>query len=160
MVAPKKKYLTKEWYEKLLHELKDLKEVQLPFVLDQIKEAQEAGDLSENSEYHSAKEKQALMNARIIEIERMIDKVEIVDESAVHTDTNKVEYGSHVTIQMEDGKDYSFQIVGSGEVEVSDSMKISFESPIGSAVEWKKKGDKIRVKFLWGKQDIVIKDIS
>ena len=162
MSDKKKNFLSKAWYEKLVHESHLLKTEDLPATLLQIKEAKEAWDLSENSEYHAAKEKQWLIQARIDEIESMLEGVEILE-----TDVSKwsadstVSYGSTVTLEMEDGKQYTFMIVWSGEVNVvDDDMKISFESPIGMAIEGKKVGDTVRVRLASGRKNASILSIK
>lgn len=155
----KKNVLTKVGYEKLVHELHELKTVALPEVVLQIKEAKAEWDLSENSEYHSAKEKQALIWKRILEIETMIKDVEILDEDM---DSSKfVKYGSHVTIVMDNGKEYSFRMVWTAEVSISDTeTAISFESPIGKAIEGKKEWDSVFVRLTEGRQSLTIKKIA
>ncbi len=145
MATNKKKLLTKKSYDELLHELEDIKNNQLPKVLEQIKEAREAWDLSENSEYHSAKEKQVLLQVRIRQIEEMLDWVEIVDEW--QWDEHIVWYWSNVLLELDDWKQYEVTLVWSWEVKLWDTLKISFNSPIWSAIEWKKEWDTVKVKL-------------
>ncbi len=142
----KKKLLTKKWYDELLKELDDLKNNKLPDVLNQIREAKEAWDLSENAEYHSAKEKQALLQVRASQLEEMLEWVEIVKESSSKDTT--VRYWSKVLIQLDD-KEYEVRIVGWWEVKFWDETKISFNSPVWSAIEWKKEWKTINVKLPW-----------
>jgi len=152
--------LTREWYEKLVHEIHDIEKNQLPSILEQIIEAKEAWDLSENSEFHSAKEKQALLKARVSELKWMVDDVKIID-SIEDAHYDKVSYGSHVTVEMEDGRSYSFDIVWSWEVDpLGEPMKISFNSPVWSAIEWKKIWDIVKVKLINGRQTLKIIKIA
>lgn len=138
-MAQKVHHLTKTWYEKLVHELHELKTTELPQVIEQIAEAKEQWDLSENFEYHAAKEKQALLQARIDEIESMLEDVEIVDDKK---DDGTIGYGSTVTFSIEGDKEYTVTLVSSAEVDVlGDVPYISFDSPVGSALAGKKLWD-------------------
>lgn len=155
----KKNFLTKDGYEKLAHELHTLKTELLPEIVEQIKEAKAEGDLSENSDYHAAKEKQALTMRRILEIEQMLQDVEIIEEEQIEHG-NTVRYGSHVTIKTENGKEYAFRIVGSAEVAMGDPMQISFESPIGKALEGRKEGETIFVRLTEWRQEVKILSVA
>lgn len=158
-MADKQTFLTKEWYEKLLHELHVLEKETLPEIVEQIKDAKAEGDLSENSEYHDAKDKQALTKKRISEIQQMLKDVSIIEEGKKKGKT--VRYGSTVHVRMlESEKEYTFRMVGSAEVALGDSMQISFESPIGKAIEWKKEGDKVFVRLAEGKQKLHIVSVA
>ena len=108
----KKNYLTKEGYEQLVQELNDLKKVKLPAVLERLGEAKAMGDLSENFEYKSALEDKDLVNSRIAEIETLIDDVEIIKEEKKGKSDKIVDYGSKVTVQMDDGDLYTVTVVG------------------------------------------------
>jgi len=161
MVSNKKNLLTKDWYEKLLKELKELKEVKYPNILERIAEAKAMWDLSENFEYKSAQEDRDLTTARISEIENLIDNVEIIKENkGSNKKDKKVDYGSKVTLELEDGKKYEVTIVWSWEVNLEDWLNISLESPIGTAIKGKKIGDTTKMKLMHGKQDIKIIDIK
>ncbi len=137
------KVLTPEGYKKLEAELKELKEIRLPEIAEKIKQAKELGDLSENAEYHAAKEEQAIANGRIAEISQLLKGGEIVDPAAKQAGV--VSVGSFVQVRNGDG-DKTFTIVGSNE---SDPMqgKISNESPIGEALLGKKVGESVEVKL-------------
>src|SRR5574344_2254780 len=108
----KKNYLTKEGYEQLVDELNDLKKVKLPAVLERLGEAKAMGDPSENFEYKSALEDKDLINSRISEIEKLIDDVEIIKEEKKGKSDKIVDYGSKVTVQMDDGDIYTVTVVG------------------------------------------------
>ena len=99
-----KNYLTKEGYEKLVAELHDLKQAQLPAVIQRISEAREMWDLSENFDYKSALEDRDLIDNRIAEVERLIEDVEIISDKKHAKWDTVVDYGSRVTVKMEDGK--------------------------------------------------------
>jgi transcription elongation factor GreA len=117
------KKISREGYEKLVHELEDLRKIRLPEVLKTLAEAKEMGDLSENFDYKAALEEKDLINSRMKEIENLIEDVEIVEDIATQTDKKisdkVVEFGSKVTIQIEGDKPYEVTIVGSGEVSSS-----------------------------------------
>ena len=108
----KKNYLTKEGYEQLIEELNDLKKVKLPAVLERLGEAKAMGDLSENFEYKSALEDKDFINSRIGEIEKLVEDVEIIKEEKKGKSDKIVDYGSKVTVQMEDEDIYNVVIVG------------------------------------------------
>jgi transcription elongation factor GreA len=143
MSETKKYVMTYEGVKKLEEELEYLKTVKRKDITEKIKVALGYGDLSENSEYDEAKNEQAFVEGRIIQLENMLKNASIVDESEISTD--KVSIGSKVKV-----KDYEFDeeveylIVGSAE---SDPMnfKISNESPVGSALVGKKVGDVVEV---------------
>ncbi len=134
-----KNFLTREGYDKLIAELQELKQEKLPAVLERLAEAKAMGDLSENFEYKSAMEDKDFINSRIAEITNLIADVEIVEKDKDVSKAGKVvDFGSKVTVAIkeQDGeeKQYTFTIVGTGEIGVEDGLKISFESPVGQAV--------------------------
>lgn len=137
--------VTKEGLRKLTEELDYLKNVKRREVAKRIKEAISYGDLSENSEYEDAKNEQAFIEGRIIELEEKIKYARIIDER--HRKTKTVEIGSKVTIQrLKKGKiePEGYTIVGSTEADPINN-KISNESPVGRALIGRVVGDKIRV---------------
>lgn len=156
----KKKLLTQEWFDKLRKELIDLEEVQIPDVQSIIQEAQEAWDLSENSDYHAAKDKLALMQTRVSQLKEMLKDVEIVEKEDISADTI-VRYQSEVVLEMDDGKIFHCKIVWSWEVDIfSEPQKISFESPIGAAIEGHKQGDVVTIKLDGSKKQIQIVSVK
>lgn len=139
MAATKQVILTSEGLEKLEKELEYLKTVKRQEVAAEIKVALGYGDLSENSEYDEAKNKQAQMEIRIVEIETMLKNAKVIDEAEISTDT--VSLGCTVTVyDVEFEEELEYSIVGSTEADPSNG-KISDESPVGAALLGKKVGD-------------------
>ncbi|WP_019914760.1 transcription elongation factor GreA [Paenibacillus sp. HW567] len=136
-------FLTKEGLAKLEEELKDLKTVKRKELAARLKLAISYGDLKENSEYHSAKEDQSFMETRILILEKMLTKAQIVDESTM--DLSKVSVGSLVTLNdVEYSEKIEYRVVGPAEADVLDN-KISYESPLGKELLGKRVGDIINV---------------
>ena len=158
-MGKKANYITREWYENLIHELDDLKKNKLPQVLERLWEAKAMWDLSENFEYKSAMEDKDFINSRIIEIEELIDNVEVMA-----SDTKKwekvVDFGSKVTVEIEWDKPYTFTIVGTWEISLDWDLKLSFDSPLGSVIKWKKKWDLVKMRLQTGRKDVKILDIK
>ncbi len=137
-----KEYLTKEKFEELQKELALLKTEKRKQIADELEFAKSLGDLSENAEYHEAREDQAALEDRISQLETILASAEIV---AVHH-SNVVEIGSKVHAQKKGSKDVRiFTIVGSEEIDTANG-KVSFKSPFGAAVLGKKKGEDFTVK--------------
>jgi len=138
--------LTKEGLEKLKVELKEFKEVRRKQVAGRLKEAIAYGDLSENSEYEEAKNEQAFIEGRIVELEQMITNAQIIkdDKKAKH---DTVQIGTTVTVQnvTENDDPETYTIVGSTEADPL-AHKISNESPIGSSLLGKAKNEVVKVK--------------
>ncbi|MBO7289585.1 MAG: transcription elongation factor GreA [Clostridia bacterium] len=150
--------LTPEGFEKLEKELEYLKVTGRKDIAEKIKIARGFGDLSENAEYDAAKDAQAAMEKRIGELEEMIKNAQVVDVNAVGTDT--VSILSKVTVydvDMEEEETYT--IVGTTEAD-PDANKISDESPIGTALLGKKKGDIVTVETPGGSFELKIVEIS
>ena len=136
--------LTTEGYNKLEKELKYLKGPKKMQVAERIKIAREFGDLSENSEYDDAKNEQALLEAKIQDIENMLRVAKVVDDDEVST--RKVGIGTQVTVHdFEFDEDITYGIVGATEVDMKNN-KISNESPVGKALIGAKKGDEVDVE--------------
>ena len=135
--------LTDEGLKKLEDELQHLKTVKRKEIADKIKVALSFGDLSENSEYDEAKNEQALVEARIIQLENMLKNVKILDESELSTEI--VSLGCKVKVKdIEFNEDIIYQIVGSAEADPNNG-KISNESPLGNALISQKVGDIVNV---------------
>lgn len=127
----------------LLDEVKHLKTVERPRIIQAIQEARAHGDLSENAEYHAAKEQQSYMEARVAELEDKLSRAEVIDVSKLSGDT--VKFGATVTLIDEDTEEkVRYQIVGDFEANVRDG-KISISSPIARALIGKSKGDSAEV---------------
>ncbi|MFD0694705.1 transcription elongation factor GreA [Paenibacillus sp. GCM10027628] len=133
--------LTPEGLAKLEQELEELKGVKRRELASRIKTAISYGDLKENSEYHSAKEEQGFMETRILSIERMLKKARVVQ----NTDTSTVHVGSTIILNdIEFAEKIEYRLVGPSEADASEN-KISYESPMGSALLGKSVGDIIHV---------------
>ncbi|MBW7954243.1 transcription elongation factor GreA [Candidatus Gracilibacteria bacterium] len=152
-------YVTKEGLLKLQEELQFLKNNKRVEIAEKLKEAISFGDLSENSEYEDARNEQAQVEKRIIDLEEQLKTVVLVDESK---NENKVKIGSLVTIlDLEKNEVESYKIVGTTESDIlSSPAKISNESPIGKSIIGKKKGDKVKVKTLGGVIELKIEEIN
>ncbi len=135
--------MTIEGHNRLEVELKNLKHVERPAVIKAIEEARAHGDLSENAEYHAAKEQQGMIEGRIQQIEDSLSRAEVIDPKDLSG--NKVVFASTVTIADEDDKQSTYQIVGIDEVDVG-AGKISYSSPIGHALIGRSLGDEVEVK--------------
>ena len=156
MNEKKEIFLTKEGLNELQEELKDLKENKRPEVINQIKEARAQGDLSENAEYHAAKDKQGQIEARIKEIEYLIDNATLIS----NTKSSTIKVGSTVEIEyVDDNETDTYKIVGSTEADPFEN-KISNESPIAVAIIGKKVGDTVSIESPNGNYDIKIISIK
>jgi transcription elongation factor GreA len=135
--------LTYEGLKKLEQELELLKRVKRMEVAERIKQALSFGDISENSEYDEAKNEQAQIEGRIVQLETMLKHAKVIDEDEVSTE--KVSIGSKVKLyDMEYDEEVEYHIVGSTEANPS-QFKISNESPVGSALMGKKQGETVEV---------------
>ena len=133
--------LTQEGFEKLKEELQFLQDVKRLEVAERIKEAREFGDISENSEYDDAKNEQAMIEAKIAQLEERLRDATVID--AVDVSTDSVALGSMITIETPAGK-ATYQLVGSAESD-PDEDRLSNESPIGRAILGHKKGETVDV---------------
>jgi len=132
--------LTKKGAEELQAELKNLKSVDRPKIIAAIAEARAHGDLSENAEYHAAREQQSFIEGRIKELEGNLSVAEVIDTSKLNV-AGKVVFGAHVKLYDEGAnKEVSYQVVGDLEADI-DKGKISLSSPIGRALIGKHEGD-------------------
>ena len=134
-----------EGYEKLQTDVRHLKTVERPAIIDAIEEARAHGDLSENAEYHAAKDRQGFLEVRIRDIETMLAQGQIVDPSKIDAD-GRVVFGA--TVDLEDhasGDRVCYQIVGDDEADIK-AGKISVNSPIARALIGKQAGDTAEVK--------------
>ena len=139
----KKTVLTREGFEKLEHELENLKVNRRKEVSERIKKALAFGDLSENSEYDEAKNEQALVETRILEIESLIKNAKVIDDKEI--DTSVVYVGSKVLVEdLGKNKQFEYKIVGSSESNPIEG-KVSSDSPIGSELLNKKENDTVRI---------------
>lgn len=135
--------MTPAGYAKLDEELRQRQQVERPRIVEAIAEARSHGDLSENAEYHSAKEAQSLNEGRIAELEDKLSRAEVIDTSKLSGDT--VMFGVTVTLVDEDTDEKKvYQIVGESEADVK-AGKVSITSPTARALIGKKKGDSVEV---------------
>ena len=149
--------MTEDGQKRLIEELKILKTVERPLIVKAIADARSNGDLSENAEYHAAREKQSFIEGRVVEIEDIISKAEIIDVTLLSGSV--VKFGASVTIvNLEDKKESKYQLVGEFEADI-ESKKISVTSPIARALIGKKKGDYIEVSTPKGITSYEIKSV-
>jgi transcription elongation factor GreA len=135
--------LTPEGYQNLVDELEHLRTERRLEVAERIREAREFGDISENSEYDDAKNEQAMLEARIAQLEERLRAARVIDASEVSSDV--VSLGSHVKVDdLDHGDSLSYTIVGSAEADPG-AGKLSNESPVGRALMGRKKGEQIEV---------------
>ena len=151
-------YVSKDGFEKLQKELHEMKYVQRPFISKQIADARDKGDLSENAEYHAAKEDQGLLEARIAQLEDLVTRTRIIDESKL--DTSKVMMLSKVKVKNLKTKQEMIYIMVSEKEADFKTGKISFKSPIGAGLMGKKVGEIAEVSAPAGKIAFEILDIS
>ena len=130
-----------EGYEKLTADLKVLRQ-ERPKIVDAIEEARAHGDLSENAEYHAAKERQGQVEAQIADLEDRVSRAQIIDPKSLAGD--RVVFGATVTVLDEDDNKSSYQIVGQAESDAKRG-RISYESPLARALIGKKVGDEVEV---------------
>lgn len=135
--------MTVEGHAALDAELKRLKTVERPAVIEAIAEARSHGDLSENAEYHAAKERQSLIEGRVAELEDKLARAQVIDVSRLSGSI--VKFGATVTVLDEDSDDKSvYKIVGEDEADVR-AKKISISSPLARALIGKEEGDVVEV---------------
>ena len=154
-----KEPITVSGLKDLKFELGDLKNVQRPKVVEAIAEARSHGDLKENAEYHAAKEQQALIESRVIAINDLIARANVIDITKIEND-GKVVFGSTVKVQdLETDKKISYQLVGQDEADVKKNL-VFFKSPIGKAFIGKDKGEIVTVTTPSGKRNFEILDVA
>ncbi len=150
--------MTKYGYQKLQAELNQLKAVERPQTVKDIEEALEHGDLKENAEYHAAKEKQRLIDGRMIELAELITNAQIVDPSEL--EHSRVSFGSTVTLSdMNSGEEVTYTIVGGCESN-PDIGLISFNSPLAKQLLGREEGDDVKVKLPSGVKEFEIEEVT
>ena len=145
-----------EGYEKLTADLKALR-AERPLIVDAIEEARAHGDLSENAEYHAAKERQGQVEASISDIEDKVSRAQIIDPATLSGD--RVIFGATVTLLDEDEKPIRYQIVGQTEADASKG-RISYNSPIGRALIGKQLEEEVEVTVPSGDKFYLIDKIE
>ena len=145
--------LTRAGYDKLDAELKELKSVERPAIIKAIAEAREHGDLSENAEYHSAKEKQSFIEGRIKELEAVISRADVIDPAKL---SGSVKFGATVNLVDEDtDEEKTYQIVGEYEADIENGL-LNIKSPLARALIGKEEGDSIEVRTPGGEKSYEI----
>ena len=155
-MAQEKAPMLQAGYDALTTELRHLKVDERPAVIDAIEEARGHGDLSENAEYHAAKDRQGQIESRIIELDDVLGRSEIIDPSRLSG--KKVMFGATVSLLDEDDNKKVYQIVGAYETEVK-AGKISYNSPLGQALIGKEIGDDVEVHTPSGEKYYEIKKV-
>ncbi|MGH8482563.1 MAG: transcription elongation factor GreA [Nevskiaceae bacterium] len=146
--------LTQRGVEKLREELKRLKSVERPAIVRAIAEARAHGDISENAEFHAAKEQQGFIEGRIAALEHKLASAQVVDVTKVNAG-GKVVFGATVKIADADGTEAQYQIVGEDEADSKSGM-ISVNSPIARALIGRKEGDVVEVTAPGGTRELEI----
>jgi transcription elongation factor GreA len=148
--------MTRAGFTALDEELKVLKSVERPTVIRAIAEAREHGDLSENAEYHAAREKQSFIEGRIKELEAIVSLAEVIDPTKL---SGTVKFGATVTLADEDsGEEKTYQIVGEPEADIENG-RLNLRSPLARALIGKDEGDSVEVKSPGGQRSYEILSI-
>jgi len=154
-----KEPITVSGLKNLKSELEDLKNVQRPKIVAAIAEARSHEDLKENAEYHAAKEQQSLLESRVIAINDLIARANVIDVTKIENE-GKVIFGSTVKVQdLDEKKNISYKLVGQDEADIKKNL-IFFKSPIGKALIGKNKGDLISVATPSGERNFEILNVE
>ena len=156
MATVEKMPMLQEGYDTLSADLKRLK-AERPTIVDSIEEARAHGDLSENAEYHAAKERQGQVEASISDIEDKLSRAQIIDPKDLSGD--KIVFGATVTLKDEDDKPVTYQIVGQTEANAK-TGRISYNSPLGRALIGRKVDEEIEVTVPSGDRYYVVEKIA
>ena len=154
-----KEPITKDGLEKLKKELENLKNIERPKIVEAISEARSHGDLKENAEYHAAKEQQALIESRVIAINDLIARANVIDVTKIENN-GKVIFGSTVKLQdLDTNKTISYKLVGQDEADIKKNL-VFFKSPIGKALVGKDIGEMITVNTPSGEKNFEILNVE
>ena len=149
--------LTRAGHAALNDELKTLKTVERPAVIRAIAEAREHGDLSENAEYHAAREKQSFIEGRVKELEGILGLADVIDPSAL---SGAIKFGAKVRIVDEDtDEEKTYQIVGEPEADIEKGL-LNIKSPLARALIGKEEGDSVEVRTPGGEKSYEILDVE
>ncbi|WP_299647543.1 transcription elongation factor GreA [uncultured Jannaschia sp.] len=141
----------------LQSELKKLKSEERPAIIRAISEAREHGDLSENAEYHSAREKQSFVEGRIKELEGLISRAEVIDPAKL---SGPIKFGATVTLVDEDTEEEkTYQIVGEQEADIENGL-LNIRSPLARALIGKEEGDSVEVRTPGGTKDYEVATVA
>tara|TARA_B100001093_G_C26535521_1_gene887910 strand:- start:283 stop:771 length:489 start_codon:yes stop_codon:yes gene_type:complete len=158
-ISMDKEPITVSGLKNLKSELENLKNIQRPKIVEAIAEARSHGDLKENAEYHAAKEQQALIESRVIVINDLIARANVIDVTKIDNE-GKVIFGSTVKVQdLETNKKISYRLVGQDEADISKNL-IFFKSPIGRALIGKDKGEMVSVNTPSGERNFEIMSVD
>ncbi len=150
--------MTQQGRQRLLDNLRRLRSVERPKIVREIEEARDHGDISENAEFHAAKEKQSLVAAQISDIEDTLARAVVIDVSKLSGD--KIVFGATVTLaDVDSGDEVVYQIVGDHEAEPKNG-KISVSSPIARSIIGKNVGDEVQVQIPTGTRNFEILDVD
>lgn len=150
--------MTPRGLAKLEDELKDLKQAQRPSVIQAISEARALGDLSENAEYHSAKERQAFIEGRIAVLEDVISNAHVIDPARMEGE--QVKFGATIRISdVETGEEKTYQIVGKDEADIDKGL-IAFDSPLARSLIGRSKGDEVAFASPRGTREFELLDVE
>jgi transcription elongation factor GreA len=154
-----KEPITVNGLKNLKSELDNLKNVQRPKIVDAIAEARSHGDLKENAEYHAAKEQQALIESRVIAINDLIARANVIDVTKIENN-GKVIFGATVKLQdLETNKQTTYKLVGQDEADIKKNF-IFFKSPIGKALIGKDKGELVNAQTPSGEKNFEILEVE
>jgi transcription elongation factor GreA len=154
-----KEPITINGLKNLKSELEDLKNNQRPKVVEAIAEARSHGDLKENAEYHAAKEQQGLIEGRVVAINDIIARANVIDVTKIENN-GKVIFGSTVKVKdLETDKKISYKLVGQDEADIKKNL-IFFRSPIGKSIIGKDKGEMVTVNTPSGERNFEILDVE
>ena len=154
-----KEPITVEGLKNLKSELDNLKNIQRPKIVEAIAEARSHGDLKENAEYHAAKEQQALIEGRVIAINDLIARANVIDVTKIENE-GKVIFGCTVKVQdLESNKKVTYKLVGQDEADISKNL-IYYKSPIGKALIGKNRGDMAIVNTPSGERNFEIQNVE
>ena len=157
MASAEKVPMLAEGFRKMTDELKRLKSEERPEIVQAIEDARAHGDLSENAEYHAAKERQGQIEAMIADLEDRLSRAMVIDPTTLSGD--KIVFGATVTLLDEDEKKVKYQLVGQAEADAN-AGRISYNSPLGRALIGRQKGDEVEVSTPSGDRYYEVKKIE
>ena len=149
--------MTEEGQKKLLEELKHLKTVERPIIIKAIADARSNGDLSENAEYHAAREKQSFIEGRVKELEAILSLVDVIDPKSL---SGSIKFGATVTVADEEtDEEKTWKIVGEHEANIEKGL-LNVKSPIARALIGKDVGDSVEVRTPGGEKSYEVLSID
>lgn len=150
--------MTAPGLQRLEEELRHLKSVERPAIIRAIAEARSHGDLSENAEYHAARERQSFIEGRVIELEEIVSAAEVIDPASLSGD--QIKFGAHIKlVDEETEKEATYQIVGVHEADIKE-RRLSISSPLAKALIGKKPGDTISVPAPGGDRSYEVLEVK